>query len=79
VIGHPIHRVATEAEPGDPGQAGASHVMWRRPLELVLGDGLAQQVARLVLPLFPTAQQQLSIRAAPAGRLETVRLQFSSA
>ena len=46
VIGDPVHRVAAEAEPGDPCQAGAPQIVRRGALDPQLGDELPQQRAR---------------------------------
>ena len=43
VIGDPAHRVAAEAKPGDPRQAGTPQVVRRGALDLEVGDELLQQ------------------------------------
>ena len=45
VIGDAVHRVAAEAEPGDPRQAGAPQIVRRGALDPELGDELLQQRA----------------------------------
>jgi hypothetical protein len=46
VIGDPVHRVAAEAESGDPCQAGAPQIMRRDALDPMLGDNLLEQRGR---------------------------------
>ena len=48
VIGDAVHRVAAEAEPGDPRQAGSPQIVRRGALDLELGDQFLQQNARLL-------------------------------
>jgi len=57
VIGHAVHRVAAEAKPGDPRQAGAPQVVRRDALDPKLADELLQQSAQLV------AAQKLSCQS----------------
>ena len=62
VIGDPVHRVAAEAEPGDPGQAGAPQIVRRGALDPELGDQLLQSAGSTLLALR-LAARWLSISA----------------
>ena len=69
VIGDPVHRVAAEAEPGDPRQAGAPQIVRRGALDPELGDQLLQQT-RSTLALRSSARW-LSISACAGSDSQT--------
>ena len=62
VIGDPVHRVAAEAEPGDPRQAGAPQIVRRGALD-ARARRPAASAARSTLLLLA---REVAARSAPA-------------
>ena len=67
VIGDPVHRVAAEAEPGDPRQAGAPQIVRRGALDPELGDQLPLSSALDLLPPSPRGGSRSAPARAPTA------------